>query len=77
MFRPSVRKLIRSEAVLHLQDGQTTIRGFLLDFYNDGSIRLASPTLMTTDDKEPTALGGEALVFQNEIKFIQLLSKGS
>jgi hypothetical protein len=70
--RRNVRKLARREAVLHLQDGETTIRGFLMDFFND-SLLVAKPVLLAPDDKDSQALGGEALVFHDQIKFIQVL----
>lgn len=71
----AIMSLVRSEAVLHLHDGETTLRGFLMDFYDDGSIRIAKPSLMTTDSKDSQALGGEVLVFRDQIKFLQILSR--
>jgi hypothetical protein len=71
--RAKLQQLVRREAVLHLNDGQTSIRGFLMEFYDDGSVLLAKPVLEAPDDKDQTALAGEALVFRNQIKFVQLL----
>jgi hypothetical protein len=71
--RRRLRSLIRREAVLHLNDGQTSIRGFLMEFYADGSILIAKPALEAADDKDRTALAGEALVFRDQIKFVQIL----
>ena len=69
--RSDIRDLIRREVRLHLQDGETTIQGFALEFYPD-AIQLAKPALLVPGEK-PSELGGEALVFRNEIKFVQLL----
>jgi hypothetical protein len=71
--RGKLRSLVRREAVLHLNDGQTSIRGFLMEFYEDGSLLLSKPVLEAPDDKDQAALAGEALVFRDQIKFIQLL----
>lgn len=70
----NIMDLVRQEAMIHLHDGETTIRGFLMDFYGDGSIRIAKPSLMTTESTNPEALGGEVLIFRDQIKFLQLLS---
>lgn len=73
MRRARLRSLVRREAVLHLHDGQTSIRGFLMEFYDDGSVLLAKPVLEAPDAKDQAALAGEALVFRDQIKFVQLL----
>ena len=73
MRRKRLHSLVRREAIVHLQDGQNSIRGFLMDFYDDGSILLAKPVLEAPDDKDRTALAGEALIFRNQIQFIQLM----
>jgi hypothetical protein len=69
----NIMSLVRREVVVHLHDGETTIRGFLMDFYGDGSIRIAKPSLMTTEAQNSEALGGEVLIFRDQIKFAQLL----
>lgn len=66
-----IRSLVRREAVLHLNDGETSMRGFLLDFYPD-AVLVAQPKLLAVDEK-PTELAGEALIFRDQIKFVQLL----
>jgi len=73
--RHRLQSLVRREAILHLHDGVTSIRGFLMEFYEDGSVLLAKPSLEAPDAHDNTALAGEALVFQDEIKFIQLLGR--
>lgn len=73
MFGPSLQSLIRKEVVVHLQDGETSIRGFLMDFYKDPtSVRIVKPVLLVPDGN-PSEMGGEALIFGEQIKFIQLL----
>lgn len=69
-----LRDLERREAVVHLHDGQTSIRGFLMDFYDD-AILIGKPALEAPDEKDNTALAGEALVFRSEIKFVQVLGR--
>ena len=69
-----IRDLVRREAVLHLEDGETTLRGFVLEFFPD-ALLVAKPTLLVPDEK-PTELAGEALVFRDQIKFVQLLGSG-
>jgi hypothetical protein len=73
--RSRLHSLVRREAVLHLHDGETSIRGFLLDFYDDGSVLVAKPVLEAPNAKDNAALAGEALVFSDQIKFIQLLGR--
>ena len=73
MRRKRLHSLVRREAVLHLHDGQTSIRGFLMEFYDDGSVLVAKPVLEAPDEKDKTALAGEALIFRDQIKFVQLL----
>lgn len=72
MRRKRLRDLERREAVLHLHDGSTSIRGFLMEFYED-AVLIAKPSLEAPDAKDNTALAGEALVFRSEIKFVQVL----
>lgn len=72
MRRRKLDDLVRREAVVHLHDGETSIRGFIMEFYDD-AILLAKPALEAPDAKDNTALAGEALVFRTEIKFIQML----
>lgn len=54
-----------------------SIRGFLMEFYKDGSVLLGKPVLEAPDVKDQTALAGEALVFRDQIKFVQLLGVGA
>lgn len=75
MRRRRLDALVRREAVVHLHDGQTSIRGFLMEFYED-AILIGKPALEAPDAKDNTALAGEALVFRSEIKFIQMLGSG-
>jgi len=72
--RKSLRDLVRREVVLHLHDGVTSIRGFIIEFYPD-AVLVAKPALEAPDAKDNTALAGEALVFRAEIKFVQLLGR--
>lgn len=70
----TIDRLARREAVVHLQDGQTSIRGFLMQFYKDpDGVLLAKPVLLEMDDKDSSPLGGELLILTNQIKFIQVL----
>ena len=69
----SVHRLVRREAVLHFNDGETSMRGFLTDFfYSPDAILVAKPTLLVAD-QSPEELGGDVLVYENQIKFIQIL----
>ena len=44
-----------------------------MEFYDDGSVLVAKPVLEAPDEKDKTALAGEALIFRDQIKFVQLL----
>ena len=77
----SVQALIRREVVLHLHDGQTSIRGFLMEFYENANgetewLLIGKPTLEAEDATASSALAGEALTNVKEIKFMQLLGAG-